>query len=464
MLNLADNLVVFGDPIDEGAIEQIKNCMRDERAVRGALMADHHLGYSMPIGGVVAYENAVSPSGVGFDIGCGNKAVQTNLHMFDFFEADDYIAPQEIVNCFMPFMEIIRKTISFGLGRISNDKVDHELFDNPIWSEIEALAPGLKFKAEQQLGTVGSGNHYVDLLYDYDDGTIWIANHFGSRGLGHTIATGFLNLANGNEFKSKLTESEDATVLSTDTDLGQFYIEAMRLAGDYAYAGRDYVADQVLRILGAESTFEVHNHHNFAWNENGLWVVRKGATPLTGEPAFIGGSMGDFSVIVRGKSALQDFQKDHPYAMYNPLDFMFNKEIVDIGAINSAPHGAGRVMSRNKAAGKLRKMWFCPNHNCHDFKPQVEEVGGGKCPFCKIPLGRTRMRDESTAAIDWTTVRKSLYDQGITVLGAGADESPGVYKDLMKVIESHSNIEVMHRLKPLGVIMAGDDTFDPFKD
>jgi tRNA-splicing ligase RtcB len=246
----------------------------------------------------------------------------------------------------------------------------------------------------------------------------------------------------------------------------------MAIAGRYAYAGRDYVADQVLSILGAESTFEVHNHHNFAWEENGLWVVRKGATPLTPAPAFIGGSMGDVSVIVRGKTPYSKFRQEHPYAMYNPADFLGERQKVeDIGNLNSAPHGAGRVMSRNKAAGKFRKIWVCHNRNCESEgrtygrgdKPEGAREGKF-CANCGILLRKVRMRDVSTAAIDWKLVRYELQRKGITVLGAGADESPGVYKPLKDVLAAHDNIEVLHTLRPLGVVMAGDDTRDPYKD
>lgn len=473
-----DNLKVFGSPIDEGAVVQITNVLRDERAVSGALMADHHLGYSMPIGGVVAYEDAISPSGVGFDIACGNKAVRTNLSITDFMTQPSSFGlggdHSWQINVFKPFMRQIQKTISFGIGRTSGDNIDHPLFDNPLWTEIEKISPGLKHKAEQQLGTVGSGNHYVDLLVDVKDGSIWIANHFGSRGLGHTIATGFMNLAKNDKFGARLVESEDATVLDTDTELGQFYIEAMKLAGEYAYAGRDYVAEQVARILGATIEFEVHNHHNFAWLENGQWVVRKGATPLTREPAFIGASMGDNSVIVRGTTSFKTGVELARQALAQGdsavLNFLTDKtEVEDVGALGSAPHGAGRVMSRTAAAGKMRKMWYCGNRNC-DFEPyrsQGNTMSGyekGKCPKCGIPLRKGRMRDTSSAAINWGSVRDELTNKGIVVLGAGADEAPGVYKNLVDVLAAHPNIEILHELAPLGVVMAGSDEYDPYKD
>jgi tRNA-splicing ligase RtcB len=455
-----------GEP-DAGAVEQMKTVMADERAIKGALMADHHLGYSMPIGGVVAYENAVSPTGVGFDIGCGNKAVRTNLNLGDFdlhvYDRDQEpgpgaFVPRQIYDTFKPFMRIVQKKVSFGMGRSNPKPVDHELFDHDIWNEIEkTFGRGLKDKARAQLGTVGSGNHYVDLLVDEEDGQLWIANHFGSRGLGHTIASGTMMIAAG------VRDSEAPVVLNTDTDFGQFYVEAMELAGDYAYAGRDYVAQQVLDIFGAESTFEVHNHHNFAWLEDGLWVVRKGATPLTFEPAFIGGSMGTNSVIVRAKPVVDHFTDGRTVP---------TGEIMSIGALDSAPHGAGRSMSRTQAAGKLRKMWYCNNRNCN-LKP-FRHVGGkggenahpgSICPECgHRTIRKRRMRDESTAQVDWSSVRYSLEQRGITVLGAGADEAPEVYKDIHDVLNSHYNIEVLNYLRPIGVVMAGADEFDPYKD
>jgi tRNA-splicing ligase RtcB len=405
-----NKLAIFGFPQDEKAVAQIQNCLEDERAVAGALMADHHLGYSMPIGGVVVYEDAISPSGVGFDIACGNKAVHTNLWLEDIKEDVPALLAE------------IQKRVEFGIGRRNKTPIDHELFARPIWSEIKGLAPDLREKAMAQLGTVGSGNHYVDILVDGGSGRIWVANHFGSRGFGHTIASGFLNLAKGAGFTDRLVETEDATVLSMSSDLGQTYFEAMNLAGEYAYAGRDYVIEQVLDILGARAEESVHNHHNFAWIEDGKYVVRKGATPLTEEPAFIGGSMGDDSVIVKWSGR-------------------------DIGALGSAPHGAGRVMSRTKAAGKFKKV-------------AVERTAPDGSTFTK----KIRVRDVSTAAINWEQTKAELAGRGIVVLGAGADEAPAAYKRLSDVLSAHENVEVLHRLQPLGVVMAGENTYDPYKD
>lgn len=413
--------------VEENALEQMTECLEHPQAVKGALMADHHLGYSMPIGGVVAYQDAISPTGVGFDIACGNMAVQTDVRLRDFVNApadcpDNMIPnwdPHMFNEIVKPTMRQIQKRLEFGIGKQNAAPVDDPVMDDSsTWDEITtALGPGLREKARVQLGTVGSGNHYVDLLVD-EDGWLWVANHFGSRGFGHTLATYFIEQSGGKG-------DTKAVVLPTDTDLGEFYVAAMHLAGKYAYAGREFVMDQVLDILGAKAQATVHNHHNFAWLENGLWVVRKGATPLTEEPAFIGGSMGDISVIVRGKTGTNE-------SGHNPY-------VYDVGAIGSAPHGAGRVMSRNKAAGKMKTV---RNSKGKKFK----------------------VRDKSTAAIDWDAARATLLERGITVLGAGADESPGVYKPLAAVLEAHMNIVVTRVLRPIGVVMASPDTYDPYKD
>ena len=288
-----DGIVVFGEH-DEATLAQMKRIAADEQVTRAVLCADGHKGYSMPIGGVAAYRNAVSPSGVGYDISCGNKAARTDIR------ADD-LRPH-----IKSLMDQIAQTVVFGVGRSSGKAVDHELFDDPTWNDLRDVGK-LKQQARQQLGTVGSGNHYVDLFED-EVGWVWVGVHFGSRGLGHRTASGFLNLAAGRAFDAKAPGEhmdQPATMLSLNTELGQAYWQAMTLAGRYAYAGRDFVVNQVLEILGAHAVDEVHNHHNYAWSEqhNGeeVIVVRKGATPAwPGQRGFIGGSMGDISVIVEG--------------------------------------------------------------------------------------------------------------------------------------------------------------------
>ncbi|MCR2804120.1 RtcB family protein [Paenibacillus soyae] len=398
---------VWGTP-DEGALSQAQTCAEHGNVVQALLMADHHKGYSQPIGGVIAYEGQISPSGVGYDIGCGNKAVRTNLMAGD-------IKPRlgAVMN------ELARK-VSFGIGRANSERVDHELFDDPDWSVYAAIGrqehDKLKALARDQLGTVGSGNHYVDLFEDTDTGRLWVGNHFGSRGFGHKTASGFLNLAAGREFLGKAPgESMDQppVLLDLASEVGDMYERAMKLAGRYAYAGRDYVIRQVLGLLGAEADFEVHNHHNFAWREvhdgRETVVVRKGATPSApGQLGFIGGSMGDISVIVRGKDTEE------------------NRE-----SFYSTVHGAGRIMSRTQAAGKMN--W------------------------------KTRTR--SGGAISEEQMREAVHDFGVELRGAGTDESPFVYRKLREVLDAHAEtIDVLHVLKPIGVCMAGADEFDPYKD
>lgn len=445
-----------GDTADEKALAQIQMVMSDDRAVAGVLCADHHLGYSMPIGGVVAYLDAISPTGVGYDIACGNKAALTGLSIDDLPPA----TLRRVVD------EIARK-IDFGIGGTLDTPVDHALFDQhaSTLGELDRLGgkrQALSQKARAQLGTVGSGNHYVDLLAD-EHGRVWAACHFGSRGFGWTIAQGFMNLARNHDFDYRGKEQEEAIVFDVGTDLGQFYIAAMHAAGDYAYAGRDYVIDEVLGILGTAPVSEVHLHHNFAWLEDGLWIVRKGATPLVaGELAFIGGSMGDGAVIVRRNETVTESVFDHDG--HPALGRGWRSRDLD-----SAPHGAGRVMSRTKAAGKQRRktLYGCPDRDCdYTITPQRHDEVGVFCP--EHPGKRlrkfTQFTKVSEGVVDWPTVQQMLKSQGIELRGAGADEAPEVYKSLDAVITAHRNIEIVHRLEPLGVVMAGADIVDPYKD
>jgi tRNA-splicing ligase RtcB len=315
------NVKTFGD-VDARSLEQLERCMAAGDAAFGVLCADHHPGYSQPIGGGIAYEGYVSPSGVGYDIGCGNKAVQTEVTRADV----DAVGGVDAV------MREITSRISFGMGVPATERVDHAVLDKIRNAEF---APQRKLAqlAESQLGTVGSGNHYVNVMED-EQGWIWVGVHFGSRGFGHKTASGFLALAQGLSFDAKAHEGEmdsPPVLFPVGSELGDAYVAAMELAGDYAYAGRDVVVAKVLEILGAEAVYEVHNHHNFAWREEhfgrSYWVVRKGCTPARpGQEGFVGGSMGDQSVILEGVES--------PDAE---------------ASLHSTVHGAGRVMSRTKA-------------------------------------------------------------------------------------------------------------------
>ncbi len=382
---------VWGDP-DESSVTQIQRCATT--ADKCALMADHHKGYAVPIGGVVAYRDSISPSGVGFDIACGNKAVLTDAHLSD------------VRRDISKIMDAIFHRVSFGMGRKNKTRVDHELFDDPAWKLKPAS--GLKQLAESQLGTVGGGNHYVDIFADELD-RIWVGVHFGSRGLGHKTATYFLEQAG-----AKDGMDVEPCVISASSELGVDYITLMHLAGRYAYAGRDWVCSEVLRVLGANAVDEVHNHHNFAWREEhggeSFWVVRKGATPaFPGQRGFVGGSMGEISVILEGIES-----EESKTALYSTV------------------HGAGRAMSRTQARGK------------RDWK--TGEV---------IAPGVVTRKDMN----EW--VNRS----GVELRGADVDESPHCYKRLPEVLEYHKGtIKIIHVLNPIGVAMAGPDIRDPYKD
>ena len=321
------NFVVFGEH-EPKTIRQLEDVA--SRAQRAALMADGHLGYVMPIGGVAAYKEQVSVVGVGFDIACGNAAIRTDLKYTPALAEQLPVIADEIWD-----------VISFGMGRKNraNDApVDHALFASPSWDALPSHArDGLRSKARAQLGTVGGGNHYVDVFAD-ENGDIWVGVHFGSRGFGHTVASGFLALGQGAKWGTRVPERE--LLLDLDKPIGQDYWALMTLAGEYAYAGREWVARKVVSILSGDEVELVHNHHNFAWREDHegdtVIVVRKGATPaFPGQKGFIGGSMGDDAVIARGTAGGDE-----------------RLEALQREALYSTVHGAGRVMSRTEAAGK----------------------------------------------------------------------------------------------------------------
>jgi tRNA-splicing ligase RtcB (3'-phosphate/5'-hydroxy nucleic acid ligase) len=382
------------------------------RAERAALMADGHLGYVMPIGGVAAYREQVSVVGVGFDIACGNAAIRTDLFLhgrLNFSERLGEIADE------------IQAIISFGIGRKNRSDdapVDHRLFKSAAW---EALPPhvreALRDKARSQLGTVGSGNHYVDVFADESD-AIWVGVHFGSRGLGHTIASGFLALSQGAKWGERVPERE--VLLPLRKSMGHDYWELMTLAGEYAYAGREWVARKVVSLLGGRELELVHNHHNFAWreehDEETFIVIRKGATPaFPSQKGFVGGSMGDDAVIVQGAA-----RADGATAALQRR------------ALFSTVHGAGRVMSRSAAAGKLNRR-----------TGQVIRPG----------------------AVSPQMMHSWVREKRVVLRGGGLDESPHVYRRLPDVLAAQKGtVEVLHTLRPLIVVMAGPDLFDPYKD
>jgi tRNA-splicing ligase RtcB len=393
---------VFGTH-DEKTLAQLADVAR--HAERVALMADGHMGYVMPIGGVAAYRGQVSPIGVGVDIACGNAAIRTDIEADRVRSHRDELADE------------IADTIAFGMGRPTNQDddapTDHPLFDSPSWDAIPAKLRGdLRERARSQLGTVGGGNHYVDVFED-EAGSVWVGVHFGSRGLGFITAHGFIALAQDApwaDLQPKPRDMNRETILDLGTPLGDAYFNAMELAGEYAYAGREWVARRVVRLLGGAEIDLVHNHHNFAWvEEHGgedLVVVRKGATPaFPGQRGFVGGSMGDKSVVLQGVDA---------------------PESAD--ALRSTVHGAGRVMGRMQAKGKWKR---------------------GAC--VRPGLVTHEMMRAAT--------------RGVVVRGGDLDEAPQVYRKLDDVLTAQGGtIEVLHTLTPLIVCMAPSRTMDPYKD
>lgn len=395
-------ITTFGD-VDEATMSQARTCAETGDVHSVALMADNHKGYAVPIGGVVAYRDQISPSGVGFDIACGVKAVKTNLTYNPHSLAPKWERAE--------ILREIKDSIAFGIGRQSNlDKDAVSVMESTLWKRVPREVSALKQMAFDQLGSVGSGNHYIDLLTD-DEGTLWVACHFGSRGFGHKIATHFLKACNakdGMDVPPAIIDGE------TQPDLFDAYINSMKLAGEYAYAGRDLVIAKVLDILGAESLDEIHNHHNFAWSETHddelLWVVRKGATPAApGQRGFVGGSMGDIAAVVVGT--------DTETARTTT---------------RSTVHGAGRTMSRTAAKGKYHR------------KTGV-----------LITPGRVDQGEHDAHMAAWDVV----------VLGGELDESPFAYRSLQSVLDAQGDsIEVETKLRPIAVAMAGGDEFDPYKD
>lgn len=441
------SIATFGY-VDRWSHTQLRICLaaaeaREGRELRGVLCADHHPGYSQPIGGVVAYRHHVSPSGVGYDIACGNLAAKTNIRI-------DTLKPD-----LSRVMDEVWARISFGLGRKNPERVDHPVLDEIVHSPVSEQRR-MASLAGSQLGTIGGGNHYVDLFAD-EDGWVWIGVHFGSRGFGHRTCTGFLALAQNRAWDDKVTGGGmDAppVLIDTRTSLGTDYVAAMEIAGRYAYAGREWVVDRVARILGATLTDTVHNHHNFAWRERhdgeDFWVIRKGATPaFPGQRGFVGGSMGEVSVVLEGQESP-----------------------ASVRSLYSTVHGAGRVMSRTEAAGRVKRRtrWACTRRDCDGLlpirTPRSPDGANPRCPTCGAKTQKHRTREVVRAGkVDWPSVQAEVRARGVELRGAGADEAPEVYKRLPEVLAAHGDtIRVLHTLQPIGVAMAGIEEFDPYKD
>ncbi|WP_433903413.1 RtcB family protein [Sphingobacterium puteale] len=392
LITLNENPVgysIYGESeIEAGAKEQMKVAMKLPVTVAGALMPDAHQGYGLPIGGVLATNNAVIPYGVGVDIGC-----RMALSIFDM--------PASLLDTETDTLkETILKHTRFGAGNgyLKHERVDHAVLENKLFSENNLLA-SLKDKAWTQLGSSGGGNHFVefgmvefnekDEVLDIDKGVyLGLLTHSGSRGLGATVAAHYTKLAKS---LCKLPyQAQNLAYLDLNTMEGQEYWMAMNLAGDYASACHEVIHEKIRAALGAELLAKIENHHNFAWkerwNEQEVVVHRKGATPAAkGVMGIIPGSMATPGFLVRGKG--------------------------DMAAIQSASHGAGRLMSRTQAIKTLSSV----------------------------------------------ELKNMLSDQGITLLGAGMDEAPMAYKDIHTVMASQKElVDIVAKFSPKIVRMADD--------
>ena len=339
---------IFGEnEIDELAKRQLYDSLKLPIAVQGALMPDAHAGYGLPIGGVLATDNAVIPYGVGVDIGC-----RMSLSIFDF--PATYLKGRGF-----QLRNILKENTAFGLYETHKSRADHEIFSHAAFQEIPLLK-SLKDKAYKQLGSSGGGNHFVEFgIVDlYEDRSDWklskgsylaVLSHSGSRGLGANIAKHYTYLAQKQCPLPK--QVQQLAWLDLDTHDGQEYWTAMNLAGDYAKACHDDIHRRLAKALGKRAVLTIENHHNFAWKEfvdgKECIVHRKGATPASeGVLGIIPGSMTAQGYIVEGKG--------------NPL------------SLNSASHGAGRVKSRGECKDTIsRSEMFADLEN-----KGVELLGG----------------------------------------------------------------------------------------
>jgi tRNA-splicing ligase RtcB (3'-phosphate/5'-hydroxy nucleic acid ligase) len=340
---------IYGpEAIEEGALNQMETAMRLPVTVAGALMPDAHQGYGLPIGGVLATQNAVIPYGVGVDIGC-----RMCMTLYD-------IPANILTRKKDELKKVLVNNTRFGLATFKNPK-DHEVLGRSEFSEIR-IAREMKDRAWEQLGSSGGGNHFVefgivDIVQPISEHGlapgqyVALLSHSGSRGLGANIARHYTRIAMDN---CKLPgEARHLAWLGLDAEAGEEYWKAMNLAGDYASACHHQIHQRMASALGETPVAMIENHHNFAWKENDalgneVIVHRKGATPAgKGVLGIIPGSMATPGFIVRGKG--------------------------EISSINSASHGAGRTMSRTRA-----KETILPGHVNKVLKEAgVELIGAG---------------------------------------------------------------------------------------
>lgn len=378
----------WGADIDEESHRQMRQACALPMAAGAALMPDAHVGYGLPIGGVLALENAVVPFAVGVDIACRMK-----LSVYD-------VRPEELDRRRATFRDALVNGTVFGVGRAQEKRVDHAVMDAD-WS-VTRVTREKKDVAWKQLGTSGSGNHFVEFgtLTVADDQEdlglaageyVALLSHSGSRGAGAAVCDVYSSLAKS-RMPSRYADLGRLAWLDMNSEAGQEYWAAMNLMGEYAAANHAVIHRQVAKLIGEKPIAGVENHHNFCWLEEidgrPLYVHRKGATPAgKGVLGVIPGSMADPAYVVRGKG--------------------------EVASLNSASHGAGRAMSRTQAKAKF----------------------------------------------NWNSTQKNLAARGIEVISAGADEVPGVYKRIDDVMAAQTDlVEKVARFDPKIVRMCGDDS------
>ena len=376
----------WGEGLEHEAVMQMEKACLLPVAVAGALMPDAHVGYGLPIGGVLATENAVIPYAVGVDIACRMKMTVLDIPARELERYQDRLT------------RAIEAETRFGIGASFKHRRQHEVLDAD-W-DVCPVTRQNKDRAWSQLGTSGSGNHFVEFglftahgnVRGLEPGTyVALLSHSGSRGTGAAVCDYYSKLA-FSQFEDLPSELKRLAWLSLDSQEGQEYWAAMELMGRYAAANHALIHQHLAANLGAEVLLDVENHHNFAWKErhliNGVEkeviVHRKGATPAgQGVLGIIPGSMASPGFVVSGKG---------------------NAE-----SLNSASHGAGRVMSRTQA----------------------------------------------TKTFEWKKVNAFLRDKGVTLISAGLDEVPMVYKNIHEVMAAqHDLVTILGQFDPKLVKMA----------
>lgn len=373
----------WGSGLEAGALQQMNNAANLPVAVAGALMPDAHQGYGLPIGGVLATEHAVIPYAVGVDIACRMKLTVYDQKANTIGGTRDRLA------------NILERETRFGVGCQFSPRREHDVMDED-W-KVSPITHRAKDKAWAQLGTSGSGNHFVEFgsfaveaaqaaELGLEPGEyLALLSHSGSRGSGAQVCDHYSRRAMA-AHPELPKELKHLAWLSLDSADGQEYWAAMNLMGQYAAANHALIHHHITRALGADVVLAVENHHNFAWKERHvvqgvereLIVHRKGATPAgAGVMGIIPGSMASPGFLVRGKGSAE--------------------------ALHSASHGAGRVMSRTKAL----------------------------------------------QSFTWSSVKKQLAERGVELLSAGLDEVPGVYKDIHEVMAAQTDlVDVLGRFDP----------------